>query len=73
MPQVKHVRAQYDAEARVWWAESDDIPGLVSEAPSLDALMERVLAVAGEVIQANGDSPGEVSLEFTATRPVQMA
>ena len=67
MTQVRHVRATYDADARVWWAESDDIPGLVSEAPSLDALMDRVLAVAGEIMEANGDKADEVSLEFTAS------
>jgi len=54
MAEVRQVRATYDPDASVWWAESDDIPGLVSEAPSLDALMERVLAVAGEIMRANG-------------------
>ncbi|MBV8912311.1 MAG: DUF1902 domain-containing protein [Acetobacteraceae bacterium] len=73
MSETKHVRANFDPETRVWWAESDDIPGLVSEAPTLDALMDRVLAVAGELLQANGSLPGEVSLEFAALRPVQMA
>ncbi|HYZ62516.1 MAG TPA: DUF1902 domain-containing protein [Acetobacteraceae bacterium] len=73
MPETKHVRANFDPEARVWWAESDDITGLVSEAPTLDALMDRVLAVAGELMAANGEASGEICLEFTATRPVQMA
>jgi len=73
MPETKHVYARYDADAGVWWAESDDVPGLVSEAATLDALMDRVLAVAGELMAANGAGAGEVSLEFTATRPVVMA
>ena len=30
------------SDARAWWAESEDVPGLVSEAPTLDALVERV-------------------------------
>lgn len=71
--ETKRVRAQYDAEARVWWAESDDIPGLVSEAPTLDALVERVMAVAPELLTANGAAAGAVNLEFFATRQVLAA
>lgn len=73
MPETKHVRATFDPDTHVWWAESDDIPGLVSEAPTLDGLMERVLAVVGELMTANGAPSGEVSLEFIATRQIQMA
>jgi hypothetical protein len=32
----------WDDDAAVWVATSDDIPGLVLESGSLDALMERV-------------------------------
>lgn len=47
------VIAQWDNEAGVWVATSDDIPGLVTEAKSLDALLERVLAVAPELLDDN--------------------
>ena len=47
------VTAQWDDEAKVWVATSQDIPGLVTEAPSLDALLERVLAVAPELLEDN--------------------
>ena len=47
------VTAQWDDEAKVWVATSQDIPGLVTEAPSLDALLERVLAVASELLEDN--------------------
>ncbi len=33
------VRAHWDADARVWWAESDDVPGLVAEAETSDGLL----------------------------------
>jgi predicted RNase H-like HicB family nuclease len=47
------VTAQWDDEAKVWVATSQDIPGLVTEAPTLDALLERVLAVAPELLEDN--------------------
>lgn len=47
------VTAQWDDEAKVWVATSRDIPGLVTEAPTLDALLERVLAVAPELLEDN--------------------
>jgi hypothetical protein len=57
------VTAQWDDEAKVWVATSDDILGLVTEAPSLDELLDRVLAVAPELLDDNAhlvDDPGRV-------------
>lgn len=39
------VTAAWDDEAEVWVATSDDVPGLVTEATTLDALYARVIAV----------------------------
>ncbi|MGV3489743.1 MAG: DUF1902 domain-containing protein [Devosia sp.] len=47
------VTAFWDDEARVWVATSDDVPGLVTEASTLDALVERVHAVAPELLDDN--------------------
>lgn len=73
MPDTRHVHATYDPAARVWWAESDDLPGLGSEAPTLDKLIDRVMAVAGELLAANGATAGAVDLEFITRQQVQMA
>ena len=73
MTDTRHVQATYDPEAGVWWAESEDLPGLVSEAPTLDALVDRVMAVAGELLAANGTAPAGVSLQFNVTRQVEPA
>lgn len=60
------VTAQWDDEASVWVATSEDIPGLVTEARSLDTLLERVLAVAPELLEDNThlieqtDNPGQL-------------
>lgn len=47
------VEAFWDDEARVWVATSDDVPGLTTEAPTLDALVARVNAVAPELLDDN--------------------
>ena len=73
MADTRHVQATYDPDARVWWAESEDLPGLVSEAPTLDALIDRVMAVAGELLAANGTPANGVSLQFSVTRQVETA
>ena len=47
------VNFTWDDEASVWIAQSDDIPGLVLEGGSLDALIERVRFAAPELIELN--------------------
>ena len=73
MADTRHVQATYDLKAGVWWAESEDLPGMVSEAPTLDALVDRMMAVAGELLEANGTPAAGVSLQFSVTRQVEPA
>jgi predicted RNase H-like HicB family nuclease len=47
------VTALWDSEASVWVATSDDIPGLVTEAQTLDRLLQRVVDVAPELLNDN--------------------
>ncbi len=47
------VVAKWDDEADVWVATSEDIPGLVTEAATLDQLYSRVVAVAPELLEDN--------------------
>lgn len=47
------VNFTWDDEASVWIAQSDDIPGLVLESGSLDALFERVRFAAPELMDLN--------------------
>lgn len=51
---VYEVRAYWDSEARVWVAESDDIPGLVTEAETSEALVEKLKVLIPELLEANG-------------------
>ena len=47
------VKMTWDDEAAVWIATSDDVPGLVMESGSLDALIERVRFAIPELLQLN--------------------
>jgi predicted RNase H-like HicB family nuclease len=47
------VKAHWDPEARVWWAESKDIPGLVAEADTFDGILQDLREIVPELIRLN--------------------
>nr|VFK33570.1 MAG: protein of unknown function (DUF1902) [Candidatus Kentron sp. MB]VFK76694.1 MAG: protein of unknown function (DUF1902) [Candidatus Kentron sp. MB] len=49
-----HVKATWDDEASVWVADSDDVPGLITEASALDRLIEKLRVLIPELLAANG-------------------
>ena len=56
------VQFTWDTDAQVWIAESDDIPGLVLESGSIDALIERVRYSAPELLRLNASQPASFLL-----------
>ncbi|MDR0293362.1 MAG: DUF1902 domain-containing protein [Oscillospiraceae bacterium] len=58
----------WDADAFVWIATSNDIPGLVLESGSFDALVERVRYAVPELLELNGLVRSDVPLCFTSER-----
>ncbi|MGH7768984.1 MAG: DUF1902 domain-containing protein [Candidatus Binatia bacterium] len=66
------VRAEWDPEAKVWVATSDDVPGLVTEAESVEALAEELSVMVPELLEANGPLAGnairEVPINLIAHR-----
>jgi Domain of unknown function (DUF1902) len=62
------VKATWDADARVWTAVSDDVPGLVAESPSLEAMRPKVLGMIEELIVLNNLNfgKGQVPVHFVA-------
>ncbi len=64
------VRAEWDAEAGVWVAVSDDVPGLVTEAETVEALDAKLKHLVPELLEANGCMPaaGGVAVELLARR-----
>lgn len=57
----------WDNETNVWTATSDDIPGLVLESGSLDALMERARYAVPELLALNAKNQ-PFSLTFLSER-----
>ena len=64
------VRAEWDADAAVWVATSDDVPGLVTEAETIEALDAKLKNMVPELLAANGCMPadGQVAIELLARR-----
>ncbi len=56
------VSANWDPAAGAWVARSDDVPGLVAQAESLNLLMERIRAVLPSLLKSHGNiEPGQRS------------
>ncbi len=51
---VYEIRAQWDGEAGVWVAESEDVPGLVAEADSPNVLAHKLRTLIPELLKLNG-------------------
>ena len=47
------IRAEWDEEAMVWVATSDDVPGLATEAVTMEALIEKLKVMIPELLVAN--------------------
>ena len=66
------INLPWDPEAGVWTATSDDVPGLVLESGSFDALLERVRFAVPELLALNhANSP--LSLTFRSERHERLA
>ncbi len=66
------VDAIWDLDAGVWVATSEDVPGLATEAESLETLTRKLRVMIPELLEANqtphGDRTGEISFEVTGRR-----
>lgn len=58
----------WDNEASVWIATSKDIPGLVLESGSFDALLERTRFAVPELLTLNASDSQTFSLTFKSER-----
>ena len=47
------VKAEWDNEASVWVAQSDDVPGLAAESPTLELLRPKVILMIADLIEEN--------------------
>lgn len=64
--------AGWDGEAGVWVATSEEVPGLATEAPTLEALTEKLRILIPELLEMNhvgtGESRDELSFELVGYR-----
>lgn len=51
---VYSVKADWDGDAGVWVATSDEVPGLATEAGTFDGLVEKLRVMIPELLEANG-------------------
>jgi predicted RNase H-like HicB family nuclease len=51
------VSAIRDADAGVWVATSDDVPGLVTESKTFEALLKKLRTLVPELLELNGAMP----------------
>ena len=63
----------WDDEVQVWVATSTDIPGLVLESGSFDALLERVRFAVPELLELNKTAHPTLNLTFKSTRQERIA
>lgn len=47
------IRVEWDEEAQVWIATSDDVPGLATEEETMEALVKKLKQLIPELLEAN--------------------
>ena len=60
------VRASWDEEAQVWYVHDSDIPGLSTEAASLEELRERLRVIIPDLLSDRPDIPPELEVDLIA-------
>jgi hypothetical protein len=66
------VDARWDSEARVWFATSAEVPGLVVEAETWPAMIDEVRLVLPDLLALNGQTADGLSVTFRAEERVEV-
>lgn len=70
-----YVKAEWDAEAGVWYTADTDIPGLVVEAPTVEEFGKLVFELAPQMVELNShllDGPRERSYPISVIAHQEM-
>lgn len=67
-PETYQILATWDAESGVWVASSDDVPGLVTEAESLEALEFKLQTMVPELLEINGRPQSSAGIRIQLIR-----
>ena len=68
MPFPPCIHADWDPEARRWVATSNDVPGLATEAETVEQLLAKLEVMVPELLQANGITEAPAQYELLARR-----
>lgn len=67
-PNIFQINAFWDADAAVWVATSEDVPGLATEAESFESLQQKLRLIVPELLVLNQiiaeDYKGSISFEL---------
>lgn len=71
-PLIFTISAVWDEDASVWSGHCDDIPA-AADAPTLDALLEKISAMALDLLPDNhpGVDPGDVFVQIMALKEAE--
>ena len=73
---ILEIRAVWDNEANVWVADSDDVPGLIAEAATMEYLVAKLKTLIPELMELNcgmtGVFPFHIVAERTALAPASV-
>lgn len=66
MKPTYRIQADWDQEAGVWCATSDDVPGLATEAATIESLTKKLRVMIPELLEANHvvPAPGTETVSF---------
>jgi predicted RNase H-like HicB family nuclease len=69
------VHADWDPEASVWVATTQDVRGLVTEAESIEALRAKLPGIVLDLLEENGisDLPASIEIVARASDPLPAA
>lgn len=64
------IKAMWDPEAGVWVASSEEVPGLCTEAETLEILIKKLKTIVPELLQANSVAfpPHQLSFHIVSER-----
>lgn len=63
------VTAEWDEEAGVWYVAGSSLPGLVTEAPTTEALIQKIALIIADLVECDGNDDGcEVPISLVAHR-----
>ena len=62
------INVTWDSDAAVYIATSENVPGLVLESGSFDALIEKVRVAVPEILQLNNNKAEVIDLTFLSER-----